>query len=186
MTIGPVYQGVAADLREAGVGPVYQTSEVESLRTGGGPPFGGAYTFGPTPTADLVSERVGRGYPEVAISYPRLEKTGSVDLTATPASTPIYTVPTGKTAIIHMVVLRCTAASGVTVVALAGVGVTGTDVYPDQQLLGLDAAGVRYIFPSGPGSRAILSAGDVLNLVVSQAATASSQTVEVDVFGDEF
>jgi len=182
---GPIFGHNAEVVSNKSSGPVFD-HDTAGLRTGGGPPFGAALAFTLPLAEDLLSRLIGRGHPETEVSYARIASVEGVDLTETPASTPLYKTPTGKTAIIHMVVLRCTQADVVTGVPLAGIGVSGTDVYQDQQILGLNAEGKRFIFPGGPGSRAILAADDTLNLVVSQAAAASVLTVTVDVFGDEF
>jgi len=170
-------------------GPVYGGGPFPSIRSsGGGPAYSADTSFSAPAQSDLFSRHAGRAYPISQVGYARIGGKDTLDLIATPASTPLYAVPAGKKAVIRYIVLRCTEATAVTAAAFAsvGVGASPETIYEDQQLLGLTVSGKRFVFPNGPGSQDILSAGEVLSLTISAAAEGNSQAVDVDVFGDEF
>ena len=116
-----------------------------------------------------------------------LGSVAGVDLTAIGA-TSLYSVGTGRTAIIDLVIVRCTEATSITTPAVAGVGVASgeDDVIEAQALFGLTTSGVYYVFP-GPGGMSVeLSAGQSLKLGVDTGAIGTSQVATVDVLGREF
>jgi hypothetical protein len=115
-----------------------------------------------------------------------LSKKTGIDLTIT-GTTSLYAPPTGRSAIIDLVVLRCTAAVGITTPAVAGIGVAvgEDDVYNSQPLVGLTAPDEFFVFPPG-GAMVELAALDQLKIGVDTAAIGVSQVVAIDVFGREF
>lgn len=99
-------------------------------------------------------------------------------------TTTLYTVPGGKTAVITDVVVRCTAASAITVPASAGVGIAAgeDDIYASASMTGLTAANKAWRFPNG-GVMAVGTAASVIKLGIDTAATGTSQTLACDVMG---
>lgn len=188
MTVGTIHSATASAAVAVAVGTVHSATASSVVARAVGTVHSVTATPGDVETTeDLFRFQETRAHPaSIEAVITKLGGGQAVSLLAVRRDIGIYEVPTGRTAIIHAVVLRCTEAMAITAVALAGVGVSGDDVYPDQQLLGLDASGRRFVFPRGPGTRVILTAGDTLNLVVSQAAVGTSQVIEIDVFGDEF
>ena len=76
-----------------------------------------------------------------------LSRTTGIDL-KTVAATNLYTVPTGKTAIITEILVRITVASGFSIAATAGVGVAAgeADIMAAIALTGLNAVGLVHRF----------------------------------------
>lgn len=98
----------------------------------------------------------------------------------------LLTVPSGLNFQAKALHVRCTAAVGITSPASAGAGIAGgTEVYQDQAMSGLDAAGLVYRFPTG-GASVILTAGQVFAFTVSAPPTGTSQTLEVQAYGRLF
>jgi hypothetical protein len=131
-----------------------------------------------------LGKALDRPYPRLIDLPTRLNVVTGIDATAI-ANHVIYTVPATKSTIIRLVVVRCVSSSGITSAATAGVGVTASEVYSAQQMLGLVSSGKRWIFPSGQGTSPIILAGETLMLRIISPAVGTSQTVEVDVFGHE-
>lgn len=114
-----------------------------------------------------------------------LQSVGAINA-FTLASTPIFTVPAGLNFQCKSFFVRCTAAVGISAPCRAGVGISGgTEVYQDQSLIGLTAAGLTYRFPTG-GNTVILTAGQAFDFTVSLAPTGTSQTVQVEAYGRLF
>lgn len=145
---------------------------------------GPALTLPPPSQEKRLNKVLGRPYARTADSPSLLGRVAGIDLTTT-SSCVIYSTPASSFAIISAVVIRCTSASGVTSEAFGRVTVSSTDVYVTQQLIGLDAGSKRWIFPSGQGTAPTVPAASALVLEITTAATATSQTVDVDVFGHE-
>ena len=103
-----------------------------------------------------------------------------------PATTALFSVPTGLKFQCKSFFVRCTAATAVSAPARAGVGISGGDeVYQDQSLIGLTAPSLTYRFPTG-GKTVILTAGQSLGFTVSLAPTGTSQTFQVEAYGRLF
>lgn len=111
----------------------------------------------------------------------QLESTDSIDLKST-GTTTILTVPTGKTAVVTCVVVRCTAATAITDVAAAAIDTSTETLYGSRPMTGLDTSGDVYLFNEG-GRFVTLTAGTVLRLNVGTAAQGTTQTASVDVIG---
>lgn len=102
--------------------------------------------------------------------------------------TTLYTVPTGKTAVITHIVLRMTSASNVTAVATVTAGVTSawTSILASTALTGFDATGEYFVLQSSNPSIVTAAAG-VIKLDVPTAATTTgggdTYTFTCDLFG---
>ena len=107
--------------------------------------------------------------------------------TLSPATTNLYTVPTGLTTIIYSVVLRCAAASAITDEATISIGVAAgeNDVFSAIKITGVKLVNDSWTFP--PIGKAIrLLSGNILKLRVNTAATGTSQIIAADVIGYQF
>ena len=121
----------------------------------------------------------------------RLASVGSID-GKTEAATNLYTVPTGKTAIITSIIARLSAASNVTQVADIGVGVASgeDDIIASATLTSIDTAGLYTgLSPAGAANQFAKSAvaADVIKVGVDTAATTTAPedvyTLVIDLFG---
>ena len=114
-----------------------------------------------------------------------IDTTAAIDaLVAT--TTALFTVPALLNFQVKALFARCTAAVAITTPARAGVGIgTGTEVFQDQLMSGLAAAGLAYRFPTGGNSQIVL-AGQSLGFTISLAAAGTSQLLEVQVYGRLF
>lgn len=99
-------------------------------------------------------------------------------------TTNLYTVPSGRTAIITHAVIRVSAASAITVPPSLGIGVAAgeDDIYTSTSLVGLDTTGEVYVFAS-EGLQVAVAAASVIKLGIDTGATATTATLEVDLFG---
>lgn len=104
----------------------------------------------------------------------------------TVGNTNIYTVPTGKTAIILGAVIRCTAAVSITTPAFAGIGIgadsTEDTICASQEMSGLKNSGDLYHFWVIAHS-VIVPANEVVEFGIDTGAVGTSQTVAVDLIG---
>jgi len=102
----------------------------------------------------------------------------------TVATTNLYTVPAGKTAIITGVIIRCTVATAVTVVPTLGVGIAAgeADIMPSTALTGLDLTTEFYRY-SVEGVVVTGAAAAVIKLGIDTGATATTMTIAVDLIG---
>lgn len=102
----------------------------------------------------------------------------------TVGTTTLYTVPTGKTAVITGAVIRCTAATAITVAPTLGIGVAAgeDDIFASTALTGLTATTKEYHFVLS-GLTVKNAAASVINLGIDVAATGTSQTLAVDLIG---
>lgn len=112
-----------------------------------------------------------------------LSTTTAIDAKSATA-TNLYTVPAGKSARITRIVINCTAASGVLSVITAGVGVAAgeADIIPSQAITGLDTAGQSYVINT-TGLSALAAAAAVIKFGIDVAATGTSQTLSVNLYG---
>lgn len=102
----------------------------------------------------------------------------------TVATTNLYTVPGGKTAIISGVIFRVTTADTITGVPSVGVGIAAgeDDIFSSTALTGLDAT-TKYYRASVEGVSTAGAATNVIKLGVDTGATATTMTIAVDLFG---
>ena len=104
------------------------------------------------------------------------------------AQTTLYTVPTGKTAVVTHIVLRMTSASNVTGVATITAGVTAawTSILASTALTGFDATG-EYIVLHVANPSIVTAAAGVIKLDVATGATTTdvgdTYTFNVSLFG---
>jgi hypothetical protein len=113
---------------------------------------------------------------------PLLSTTG-VSGTAT-GSTAFFTVPTGKTLFLEGVVVRCTAATAITVGATAQVetSLNAADIFASDTLTNVLASGDAYYFSTGAKTKTV-AAGSSLSLNITVAATGTSQTFTIEPIG---
>lgn len=113
----------------------------------------------------------------------KLSTTGGIDATSTGA-TNLYTVPTGKQAIITRAVFRLTAESSATGNVAAGVGIAAgeDDIVASATLTALDATGKVIASPPKAGA-AIGAAAEVVKVGIDTAFSGGSATMAVDLFG---
>lgn len=100
------------------------------------------------------------------------------------ATTNLYTVPAGKTAIITGAVVRVTAATAITVVPTLGIGIAAgeDDVFASTVLTGLDATTKVFKFTASATYKAG-AAAEVIKLGVDVGATATTMTISIDLIG---
>lgn len=101
----------------------------------------------------------------------------------TTGTTNLYTVPTGKTAVVTAINIRCSAASAITIGPTIGVGVAaGEDDIMMPQTNTITATTQSFNWPI-IGRSVIAPAAAVIKLGLDTAATGTSQTLEIDVIG---
>jgi len=102
----------------------------------------------------------------------------------TVAATTLYTVPSGKTAVITRAVIRCTAATAITVAPTVGIGVAAgeDDNFASTALTGLTTDTAEWHFTRS-GLAVKNAAAAVVKLGVDTGATGTSQTIAVDLIG---
>lgn len=101
----------------------------------------------------------------------------------TTGNTTLFTVPTGKTAIITRAIVRVSAATAVTNGPTASVGGTATaDVFASTALTALNATTKMFTF-SQVGMSTLVPASTTVKLNISVAATGTSETLAVDLIG---
>lgn len=107
-----------------------------------------------------------------------------IDLTAT-GETVIYTVPTGKTAIINGCVLLVNAAVSVTTDAAASVGVTPNtnDLFVEEVLVQIRSVGDVYSFWADKTTGVVVPAGATIQISVGTAATATTLSASAILVG---
>lgn len=112
-----------------------------------------------------------------------LSSTGGINPRTT-GTTNLYTVPTGKTAIIQSVQFRLTAASGLTGNMNAGVGVAAgeDDIMTNTNLIGFNTTGETYRF-SISGNYVTVAAASVIKLGIDTAFTGGTGTLAVELIG---
>lgn len=99
-------------------------------------------------------------------------------------TTTLYTVPTGKTAIITGAIVRCTAASSITNGPTLGIGIATNedDIYASTNLVALKTTTNTFGFTTVGMSRNAV-ATSVVKLGIDTIATGTSQTVAIDLIG---
>ncbi len=99
-------------------------------------------------------------------------------------TTTLYTVPSGKTAIITGAVIRPTTTTAVTVSPTLGIGIAAgeSDVFSSVALTGLDTITEVYKFTAS-GLYVTAASTNVLKLGIDVGASATTMTVSVDLIG---
>lgn len=102
----------------------------------------------------------------------------------TVATTNLYTVPAGKSAIITSAVIHVTVADTITVVPTLGIGIAAgeDDIIAPVALTGLDATTKFWRF-SVEGITKVGAATEVIKLGIDVGATATTMTIAVDLIG---
>lgn len=100
------------------------------------------------------------------------------------ATTALYTVPTGKTCVVTAAIIRCTAATAVTIGPQLGIGIAAgeDDIFASTTLTSLTSASKCFGF-SSVGTSVIGASTNVIKLGVDVATTGTSQTLAVDLMG---
>lgn len=134
---------------------------------------------GDVPTGDLAGT-----YPNPTIVAPKILSTTTGINAKTIANTALYTVPTGKTAIITYYVVRVSAATAITVGPAAGIGnVAGTNNIGASQAMNL-LISTTSTFQWGIDGMSVLTvAAGVVYFNLGTAATGTSETITVDLAG---
>lgn len=162
--------GTGSQLRTAYDASNYCTHKVSSA---------GVLTLTCTGTAAGIT----LGNPVSSISSNILSTTTGIDAKSATTTT-LYTVPSGKTAIIKGAVVRCTAASSITVGPTLGIGVAAgeSDIFASTALTTLTTTTVIYDFPTG-GVLVNAAAGAAIKVGIDAGATGTSQTIAIDLIG---
>jgi hypothetical protein len=109
----------------------------------------------------------------------------AVDVDAFSASAQaVYTAPAANKVAITQIVLRCTAASGVTVPCTAKVEINPAagDVFAAEVLVGVLTVDDQWTF-TAESRGLVIPAGAQVDVTVTNAATGTSQTLSADVLG---
>lgn len=112
-----------------------------------------------------------------------LGTTGSINGRATSQVT-IYTVPTGKTAVITRATVTAVTATAVTTPTTLGVGIAAgeDDIFPAVSMVGLTTAGKVWDLALA-ATPASAPAGSVIKSGIDVAATGTSLNIRVDLYG---
>lgn len=133
-------------------------------------------------TAQVLSIN-GSGIPAWVNGLTVLSTTTGIDAKTT-GTTNLYTVPSGKKAIIKAAIVVPTAASSITQGPVAGIGIAAgeDDVFASTQLTGMTTTSKMYTFDS-VGTQVIANATEIIKLGIDTAATGTSMTVSVYLIG---
>lgn len=123
------------------------------------------------------------GVPTWNTSTVLLSTTTGIDAKSV-ATTNLYTVPSGKTAIITKAIIVPTAASSITQGPSVGIGIASgeDDIFASTQLTGLTATTKAHAFDA-IGTYAVGAATNIIKLGVDVAAAGTSMTISVYLFG---
>jgi hypothetical protein len=113
-----------------------------------------------------------------------LSSIASIDLTTT-GTTSLYTVPTGRSAIITAVIIRPTTATAANADGAISVGTNAStydDIIANTTLTGLDSTTEHYVATPG-GVSHTAAAAEVITFQVDTAETGTALIVTVDVIG---
>ncbi len=107
-----------------------------------------------------------------------------IDATAT-GLTNLYTVPSGKTAIIIGAILRITALTAFVGVGTGGIGtnVTQDDIMSSRAMTGLNAVGSVFCFMNSNSASAIASSSSTIQLGIDVSFVAGTCTIALDLIG---
>lgn len=100
------------------------------------------------------------------------------------ASTNLYTVPTGKSAVILDAVVRLTAATAITGTCRAGIGTNGaqSNIFMDVMMTGFNTTGEFYRFV-GQGNYRLAAVGEIIAFGIDTAFGGTTATLAVDLIG---
>ena len=123
------------------------------------------------------------GGADIALFTPFLLTTASGIDGKVVANTVIWTNTSSRTAYVNSMQVRCTAATAITVVPTVSLGSVATnDIYVATVLTGQNATGLAFGFAS-VGLTHQVASGASLTFAVTAGATATTDTLAVDVFG---
>lgn len=165
-----------SDLPTAYSGDLARWGVYDLFSTGGGTPGEVIYT-----KIDSQGELLLRGNPVTRV----LSTTTGINAKST-GTTTLYTVPTGKTAIITQATVRCTAASAITVGPTLGIGVAAgeSDIYASTALTGLINTTTANMFGfTTVGMSVTAAAAAAIKVGIDVASTGTSQTIAIDLIG---
>jgi hypothetical protein len=111
----------------------------------------------------------------------RISTTSSIDGTIG-ADTILFTVPVGKTFACLYAVIRLSAVSGLTIVPVVRVKVGSSTILPSTTLTGLDSTSKAFTINTS-GAYSLVGGTSTVVLEVSTPATATTLTLQVDLFG---
>lgn len=102
----------------------------------------------------------------------------------TVATTNLYTVPSGKSAIITTAIFRLTTVSGISGTLKAGIGVAAgeNDILASEEFTAFNTTGKVRVVPV-QGNSALATATSVIKLGIDTAFTGTTATLTVDLFG---
>lgn len=184
----------------SGAGSLWEDDNVTSITVGGGAAntsidigtgsVANTITIGNTTGATGVNLQAGTGGVQVnSLPLPSVLATQtSVDLTST-GSTSLYTVPTGRSAIITGVFIVPTTATtpgGDAVISVGTNSATFDNIVDGEVLTGLDAITELYNVVPGPGVMHLAIAAEVVTFIVDTADTGSALTATIYLLGFEF
>jgi len=120
----------------------------------------------------------------VAVNYSSILSTTTGINGKTVANTAIYTVPSGKTAVIMAYVVRVSSASAITVGPAAGIGnIAGTDNISASQAMNLLTSTTSTFQWTVNGMSVISSSGSTIYFNLDTAAIGTSETLTIDLWG---
>lgn len=148
-------------------------------------PSSGTFTFTIAPPtgsiiqAFYITQSTASGYQTIPLATVTGINAKSV------AATNLYTVPSGKTAILTSATVRCTAASAITAGPTASIGVVSSsfaDIYASATMSALTTTSSAFGYTS-TGMFGQAATTTVIKFNLTNAATGTSQTVAVDIMG---
>lgn len=103
----------------------------------------------------------------------------------TVTTTALYTVPTGRTAVITQAVARLTAIDTFALTGTAGIGVASgeIDIFPSTAMTGLSAVGKSFNFLNNLLTNVVATSGQVIKVGITVGFTATSATLAIDLIG---
>lgn len=99
-------------------------------------------------------------------------------------TTSLYTVPIGKTAIITSAIVRCTAATAITVGPTLGIGVSAgeDDMFPSTAITALTTTAKIFGFQT-IGMSVSATAGSIIKVGIDTGSTGTAQTIAIELIG---
>ena len=186
---------VIANLKRATTGPVdlYSGASTTSISIGGGAAQleltlkarSSAYNLNDASNTALVTtnQTIVGAINEVAHNSVHVLATVTGIDGKSATATNLYTVPTGKTAIVDRVVLRVTAATAAVGDATADIGVAAGDIVSSQALTGATTVDDAFNLTANSGKFRIADAAEIIKINVNSADTGTALTFSADVLG---
>lgn len=113
-----------------------------------------------------------------------LSTTAGIDGTSAVATT-LYTVPSGRKAVITKAIVRCTTGTAITAEGYAGIGTNGNydNIFSSLQLLGVDATDKGFVFQNVLAGFTIADQNLAIKFEIDTAFTATTTTLAIDLIG---